>query len=181
MRKSIDMILIKSKKEYFMKQVFSRVINVGLLVGCTVLLFATALSSSAGAQDASFVPRATVVLTCQNETKTDKKITSFTNNAPTGSKVVLFEQDSNGNFSTKELAVGDVVVNTPRLFWRVDGVELGPWEVPATIEGKCLTSESAYSNKPGMTNTNLLPYAIGAGSVLVLVSVFIARKKLAKN
>ena len=164
-----------------MKQVFGRAVNAELFIGITVLLFAIALPGRAGALEASFVPQATVVLTCQNETKTDKKITNFTNNAPTGSKVVLFEQDSNGNFSTKELAVGDVVVNTPRLFWRVDGVELGPWEVPATIEGKCLTSESAYANNPDLDNTNLLPYAIGAGSALLLVSIFIAGMKLGKK
>lgn len=174
-------MLVISKKEHVMKRVLNRAINAGLLTGLTVASLALTLPGRVAALDASFVPQATVVLTCQTEAKTDKKITKFTNNAPTGSPVVLVEQDSNGNFGTQELAVGDVVVNTPRLFWYIKGAQLGPWEVPTTIEGKCLTSESAYANTPPAAKTNILPYTIGAGSVLVLVGVFIAGKKLGKK
>lgn len=164
-----------------MNKVLNRTINAGLLMGLAVLSLSMVSPSRVAALDASFVPQASATLTCQSENKTDKKITKFTNNAPTGSKIILVEQDSNGNFSTKELAVGDVVVNTPRLFWRVDGVYHGPWEVPATIEGKCLTSESAYANTPPVTKTNFLPYAIGAGSVLVLIGAIVAGKLLGKK
>ncbi len=164
-----------------MNKVLTRTFNAGLLAGFALVSIATALPSRAAALDASFVPQASATLTCQSETKTDKKITKFTNNAPTGSKIVLVQQDTNGNFGTQELAVGDVVVNTPRLFWRVDGVYLGPWEVPTTIEGKCLTSESAYANTPPANKTNILPYAVGAGSVLVLVGVFVAGKKFGRK
>lgn len=164
-----------------MNKVLNRTINAGLLIGFAVVSLATVFPNRVAAQDASFVPQASVTLTCQSENKTDKKITKFTDNAPTGSKVVLVEQGSNGNFGTKELAVGDVVVNTPRLFWRIDGVYLGPWEVPTTVEGKCLTSESAYANEPPSAKTNVLPYAIGAGAVLVLVGAFVAGKRLGKK
>jgi hypothetical protein len=170
----------KNKKEYGMKQILSKVINSGLLAGLVVVSLSFRLPSHVAALDNTFVPQATVVLTCQSETKTDKKITSFTNNAPAGSNVMLVEQDKNGNFSTQELAVGDTVVNTPRLFWYIKGVQLGPWEVPATIEGKCLTSESAYANQPPASKS-VLPYAVGAGTVVVLAGVFIAGKKLGRK
>ena len=164
-----------------MNKILNRTISIGLLAGTAVLSFMLVLPSHVAALDASFVPRASVTLTCQYENKTDKKITKFTHNAPNGSKVVLVEQEANGNFGTQELGVGDVVMNTPPLFWRIDGVYLGPWEVPTTIEGKCLTSETAYANTPPASTTNVLPYAIGAGSVLVLVGVFFAGKKAGKK
>lgn len=164
-----------------MNKVLNRTINAGLLIGFAVVSLATVFPNRVAALDASFVPQASVTLTCQSENKTDKKITKFTNNAPTGSKVALVQQEANGNFGTQELAVGDVVVNTPRLYWYVPGVQLGPWEVPTTIEGKCLTSESAYANTPPAAKTNILPYAIGAGSVLVLVGAFVAGKMLGKK
>lgn len=161
-----------------MKKAFSKTVNLGLIAAFSVISFSTVLPVRAAALDASFVPQASIVLTCIDENSTDKRITKFTNNAPDGSKVVLTEQDANGNFSTEELAVGDTVVNTPRLTWRIDGVYLGPWEVPTTIEGKCLTNESAFANEPPASIT---PYLIGAGAALLLVGIFLAGMKLSKK
>lgn len=154
-----------------------------LVIMSLFLLVATALVPiQAHAIDASFVPQANVVLTCQSESSTDKKITEFKNNAPEGSQVKLFEGDSEGGgFSFgKELKVGDTVTNTPRLFWNIQGVLLGPWEVPTSVEGKCLTSSSAFKNEPS-SEVKLLPYFIGAGVVLVLFGVFLAGKKFGKK
>jgi hypothetical protein len=167
-----------------MNKVLNRTINMGLLVGLAAIsLAATALPTRVNALDASFVPQATATLTCISEDKTDKKITRFDNNAPAGSRVVLVEGRSEGGGVSfgKEVNLGDVVTNTPQLFWRIDGVQLGPWEVPTTIEGKCLTSEAVYANQPPAPKTNILPYIIGAGSVLVLVGAFVVGKKFGKK
>ena len=154
-----------------------------LVIMSLILLAVTAfVPVQAHAIDASFVPQASVVLTCQSEDSTDKKITKFDTNAPEGSQVKLFEGNSEGGgFSFgKELKVGDTVTNTPRLFWNIQGVLLGPWEVPTSVEGRCLTSNSAYRNEPS-SETKLLPYFIGAGVVFVLIGVFTAGKRFGKR
>lgn len=138
--------------------------------------------ASASALDASFIPQATATLTCLEEGKTDKKITRFDNNAPAGSKVVLVEGRSEGGGITfgKEVNIGDVVVNTPQLFWRIDGELLGPWEVPTTVEGRCLTNESAYAND-SRKSTDIVPYVLGAGGVMLLLGAFWAGLKFARK
>lgn len=147
-----------------------------------VLLSTTGFTSVVTAQDASFVPQASVVLTCVDPNKTDKKITKFENNAPAGKKVVLVTGNSEGGGVSfgKEVKLGDTVTNTPQLFWSMEGVYLGPWEVPTTIEGTCLTNESiipAYAEP----KKSIAPYLLGAGAVVVMVGAFLLGRKLAKK
>lgn len=147
-----------------------------------IIITGSAAAPSVSAQDATFIPQASAVLVCQDPNTTDKKIAKFENNAPAGKKVILVTGDSSGGGTAfgKEVQIGDVIENTPQLFWSIEGVYLGPWEVPTTIEGTCLTNEAEYTSTP-LSKTNLIPYFIGAGAVLLVLSAFLLGKRLSKK
>lgn len=147
-----------------------------------VVATVSAAPLSVSAQDATFIPQASAVLVCQDPNTTDKKITKFDNNAPAGKKALLFTGESEGGGLAygPEVRLGDVIENTPQLFWSIEGVQLGPWEVPTTFEGTCLTNEAEYTSTPAL-KTNPLPYLIGAGAVLLVLGAFLLGKKLAKK
>lgn len=130
-------------------------------------------AGKAHALDASFQPRGTAVLKCTGNNPKKKIITSFENNAPTGSTVFFMEGESSPGGTTfgKDVKVGDSFSNTPELFWSIKDVQLGPWPVTINIDASC-PAEAAKSTN---SKKNNLVYLIPAGIILLAVGVLAGR------